>query len=104
MENNRYSKRISFKERVKYGTIDKPNTNGYSCNISKSGIAIKSYKTLSPGSKISVVLYSGKNPIRLEGQVIWNTPPVQSANAQMGVKILSNTNQLEEIYNQHSHQ
>jgi hypothetical protein len=44
MENKRNSKRINFKERVKYGTTDKPNTEGYSHNISKSGIAIKSYK------------------------------------------------------------
>ena len=63
MENKRNSKRINFKERVKYGNTDRPNTEGYSYNISKNGIAIKSYKALTPGSKVSVVLYSGKNPI-----------------------------------------
>jgi hypothetical protein len=103
MENKRNSKRINFKERVKYGTTDKPNTEGYSHNISK-GIAIKSYKALTPGSKVSVVLYSGKNPIRLEGEVIWNSPSKQGSQAQMGVKILSRTIELEEIYNQISQQ
>ena len=100
MENKRNSKRINFKERVKYGHTDRPNTEGYSYNISKSGIAIKSYKALTPGSKVSVVLYSGNNPIRLEGEVMWNAPSIQVAQAQMGVRILSRTNELEKVYNQ----
>jgi len=100
MENKRDSKRINFKERVKYGNTDRPNTEGYSYNISKSGIAIKSYKALTPGSKVSVVLYSGKNPIRLEGEVMWNSPSNQGSQAQMGVRILSRTNELEKVYNQ----
>ena len=100
MENKRNSKRINFKERVKYGSTDKPSTEGYSYNISKSGIAIKSYKALTPGSKVSVVLYSGNNPIRLEGEVMWNSPSNQGAQAQMGVRILSRTNELEKVYNQ----
>ena len=103
MENKRDSKRINFKERVKYGSTDKPNTQGYLYNISKSGIAIKSYKALTPGSKVSVLLYSGKNPIRLEGEVMWNSPSNQGSQAQMGVRILSRTNELEKVYNQISH-
>ncbi len=103
MENKRISKRINFKERVKYGNTDRPNTEGYSYNISKNGIAIKSYKALTPGSKVSVVLYSGKNPIRLEGEVMWNSPSNQGSQAQMGVRILSRTNELEKVYNQISH-
>ena len=103
MENMRDSKRINFKERVKYGNTDRPNTEGYSYNISKNGIAIKSYKALTPGSKVSVVLYSGKNPIRLEGEVMWNSPSNQGSQAQMGVRILSRTNELEKVYNQTSH-
>jgi len=100
MENKRNSRRINFKERVKYGNTDRLNTEGYSYNISKSGIAIKSYKALIPGSKVSVVLYSGNNPIRLEGEVIWNSPSNQGAQPQMGVRILSRTNELEKAYNQ----
>ena len=97
MGNKRNSKRINFKERVKYGSADKLNTEGYSYNISKTGIAIKSYKTLTPGSKVSVVLYSGENPIRLEGKVMWNSPSNQGSQAQMGVKILSRTCELEQV-------
>jgi len=100
MENKRNSRRINFKERIKYGTSDKLKTEGSAFNISKGGIAIKSYKTLSPGSKVSVVLYSGESPIRLEGEVMWNSPSKHGAQAQMGVKVLSRTNKLEDIYNQ----
>ncbi|NIP38491.1 MAG: PilZ domain-containing protein [Candidatus Dadabacteria bacterium] len=100
MEDNRNSKRVNFKERIKYGEADKPNTSGSTLNISPSGLAIKSYKALSPGSKISVFLYSGGAPIRLEGEVVWNSPPKEGSEAQMGVKVLSRTKELEELYKQ----
>ena len=102
MENKRNSKRINIKERIKYGATDKPNTEGSTVNISKTGVAIKSYKTLTPGSRISVVLYSGNTPIRLEGEVVWNSPPNEGADAQMGVKVLSKTKELEVVYKQSS--
>ncbi|HSG32835.1 MAG TPA: PilZ domain-containing protein [Thermodesulfobacteriota bacterium] len=102
MENKRNSRRIKFKERIKYGASDIPNTDGTTVNISPKGIAIKSYKALTPGSKISVVLYSGNNPIRLEGEVVWNSPPKEGAQAEMGVKVLSKTKELEQVYKQAS--
>jgi len=102
MENKRNSQRIRYKERIKYGDAGKPNTEGHTSNISKTGIGIKSYKALAPGSRISIVLYSGDNPIRLEGEVVWNCPPDQIAQAQMGVKVLSRTKELEKVYKQAS--
>ena len=102
MENKRNSKRIKFKERIKYGASDIPNTDGSTVNISPKGIAIKSYKALTPGSKISVVIYSGTDPLRLEGEVVWNSPPQEGSQARMGIKVLSKTNELEQVYKQAS--
>ena len=34
---------------------------------------------------------------------MWNSPSNQGSQAQMGVRILSRTNELEKVYNQISH-
>ena len=99
-ENNekRDSTRIEFKEKVKYGQSDRPATEGVSINLSKSGLAIKSYKTLPPGTRISMMLYCGGKPLKIEGEVIWNTSSQNSEYAEMGIKITSRTDELNKIY------
>ena len=98
MESQRNSKRINFNQKVKYGSDDVLNINATSLNLSPSGLALKSYRTVTPGSRISLILYTGDTPIRLDGEVIWNSANDLKKDAEMGIKIVSRKDQLTKIY------
>lgn len=97
-DGKRESERIAFNQRVKYGPGEDANTDAVSVNLSASGIALKSYKALPPGSKISVVLYSGEKPVRLQGEVIWNTADDSGNETEMGIKIVSRKDEIGNLY------
>lgn len=98
MESQRDSKRIKFNQKIKYGSDEVLNTDATSLNLSPSGIAIKSYRTVTPGTRISLILFTGDKPIRLDGEVIWNSADDVKNDAEMGIKIISRKDQLTKVY------
>ena len=98
----RDSERIRFRQKVKYGPEDKAGTDAVSINLSASGIAIKSYKSVTPGTTISLVLFSSDKPIRLHGVVIWNNSKDDSNNTEMGIRITGRKDELSRLYQEHS--
>lgn len=100
-DSRRYSERIQFKQKVKYGPDEEASTDALTVNLSASGIALRSYKTVPPGTNISVILFSGDKPIRLHGEVIWNTANNNGKHAEMGIKIISKRDEIFRLYHEH---
>jgi hypothetical protein len=100
MEDRRSSRRIPFREKVKYGSSDNPNLVGYTFNLSEGGVGIKAYRVFPPRSKIVVFLYTGDEVIRILGLVVWVSPTLPGALSSMGVKFLSRADSIRAIYRQ----
>lgn len=100
-DSRRGSERIQFNQKVKYGTEEDASTDALTVNISASGIALKSYKAVTPGTKISLILFSRDKPIRLQGEVIWNTAGNSGIDSEMGIKIISKKDEIARLYQEH---
>ena len=100
LDSRRDSERIQIQQKVKYGPGEgaSTETDAFAVNISASGIALKSYKAVTPGTTISLTLFSGDQPIRLHGEVIWNTDNKSGNNAEMGIRIISKSDMLTTLY------
>lgn len=100
LDNRRDSARIQIQQKVKYGPGEDASTetDAFAVNLSASGIALKSYKAVTPGTTISLVLFSGDKPIRLHGEVIWNTDNEIGNNVEMGIRIISKRDMLTRLY------
>jgi hypothetical protein len=99
MADKRFSNRIPFRRRVRFGSSD-PEFSGYTSNISENGIRIEAHKVFPPRSKVTVYIYmSGdglensmmQEIIRLEGLVTWASPTLPRMLSKMGIKFLKNT-------------
>ena len=99
----RDSERIRLNQKVKFGSDESIKTDALSLNLSNSGIALKSYKTVTPGSKISLIIYSVDKPIRLDGVVVWNTSKDCRNEAEMGIRITSRKDNIKKLYQEYLH-
>lgn len=100
LDGRRNSVRIQIHQKVKYGPGEDASTetDALAVNLSASGIALKSYKAVTPGATISLILFSGDKPIRLHGEVIWNTDNETGNDAEMGIRIISKRDMLTRLY------
>jgi len=93
MVEKRLSKRFLRRLKVRYG-LDQPSKLAFTEDICATGIFIRTYDVIKPGSIINVEIYlSEDRKILLKGCVKWvkKLPPVmvgQAKKAGMGVKIL----------------
>lgn len=97
MADHRQSARIPFRLRVKYG-LSRPTSSGYTFNLSERGIGITSQRVFPPKSKIVIHIFAGDRTLRLEGSVAWTSPVLPGRLSKMGVKFLSRTDDVRDIY------
>ncbi len=96
-DNNRYSIRVEFEKRIKFG-FPRANISGFTFDLSLNGVGINSYRSLPPGSIILMNIYTGDQTHSLEGEIMWVQKVKPGAFIQMGVKFLSRTDKISQIY------
>ena len=83
--------------------------SGYTFNLSEDGVGIKSNRMFPPRTKISIQIYMSDaelgessmiNIINLEGTVAWVSPVLPGILPTMGIKFLSRTGEIKEVYRQ----
>lgn len=99
MVERRTSTRIPFRQRVKYG-LNNHIFAGYTFNLSEHGIGITANKVFPPKSRISVNIFVGEEPLRLEGIVAWTSPVLPGIHSKMGVRFSSRTDDIKRVYHQ----
>ena len=93
MAEKRYLKRYLKRLKVRYG-LEQPVKLAFTEDISTTGIFIRTYDVIKPGSVILVEIYlSDDNKIMFKGRVMWEKklPPAlvgQAKKAGMGIKIV----------------
>ena len=93
MAEKRYLKRYLKRLKVRYG-LEQPVKLAFTEDISTTGIFIRTYDVLKPGSVILVEIYlSDDTKIMFKGRVMWEKklPPAlvgQAKKAGMGIKIV----------------
>ena len=106
MNNRRRSRRVSFRERVRYG-ISNPGLLGYVSNISENGIKIEGNKVFPRGTKLVIYIYVEETSMEeaamgevivTEGVVAWVSPTLPGVLPKMGVKIANNNIELKRLY------
>jgi PilZ domain len=106
MANRRLSQRILFRKNVKYGLSNYPFA-GYTFNLSEDGIGIRAQRVFPPRSKIIIqILVNGTDLeesrmdeiIKFEGTVAWVSPVLPGIFSTMGIKFLSQSNDIKQIY------
>ena len=99
METKRLSKRIPFRQKVKFG-FPEPRYVGYTSDLSLNGLRLSSNHAMPPGSKVAMRLYLGERSLRLEGDVVWVAPAKGELSSTMGVKLSSRLNDISLVYTQ----
>ena len=93
MAEKRYLKRYLKRIKVRYG-LEQPIKLAFAEDISTTGMFIRTYDVMKPGSVIFVEIYlSDDTKILLKGRVMWEKklPPAlvgQARKAGMGIKIV----------------
>ena len=99
MIEHRLSRRIPFREPIKYG-LDNTTFSGYACDISEGGIGIITSKVFPPDTELVFDMYMGDEVIRIEGLVARVTPILSGMTSIMGVKFQGRTDHIKHIYMQ----
>jgi PilZ domain len=97
MTEHRLSRRIPFREPIKYG-LDNPTFSGYACDISERGIGITTSNVFPPDTELVFDMYMGNQVIRVEGLVARVTPILSGVASIMGIKISGRTDDIKHIY------
>ncbi|MFQ5427799.1 MAG: PilZ domain-containing protein [Thermodesulfobacteriota bacterium] len=100
----RTSKRIPFRNNVRYGLTDPPQFLSFITDFSDTGIYIKTNKIFTPGTKLFLVIETGEGDFKAKGVVAWakKAPPhlVRHMKSGMGIKFTEVDQRLVEIYKQ----
>ena len=99
MIERRLSKRIPFREPIKYG-LHNPTFPGYTCDLSEGGIGVTPTKVFPPDTELVIDMYIGDEVIRVEGVVARVTPIFSEMASIMGVKFQGRTDHIKHIYMQ----
>ncbi|MDA2920768.1 PilZ domain-containing protein [Desulfobacterota bacterium AH_259_B03_O07] len=65
----RLSKRLISRKKIKYG-VNNQKYNGFTFNVSESGIAINTNKLFTPGTKIIAHLFLDEEILKFQGVII----------------------------------
>lgn len=96
---HRASVRKPFKERVKFGFIDRPYYEAITSDISDSGIGLLSYEPLPEETVASIIIFYGHKPLNINGKVKWVTQIADTKQYKMGIELDHTAKPLYEIYN-----
>jgi hypothetical protein len=87
-KDDRYRRRIE----VRYSAPGQPDQMGYSANISRTGMMIRTPRVLAPGTVLQLELKFPQGTVAVRGRVVWaRTGPLQWLNSGrlgMGVKFV----------------
>ena len=103
MAEKRYLKRYLKRLKVRYG-LEQPVKLAFTEDISTTGIFIRTYDVIKPGSVILVEIYfSDDTKIMFKGRVMWEKklPPAlvgQAKKAGMGIKIVEFLSEGESVW------
>lgn len=95
----RSSIRMPFKERAKFGHIDRPYYEATISDISESGICLVSYEPLAENTIASIIVYYGHKPLNLHGKVKWVNQITDTKQFRMGIELDKKAQDLNLIYN-----
>ncbi len=102
MSDNRASKRIPFRNNVRYGHTNPPQSISFITNLSDTGLYIKTNKIFVPGTKLFLLIETGEGRFEAEGIVIWakKAPPhlVRHIKSGMGIQFTRVASELIELY------
>jgi len=97
MNRVRSSERVPFRRRIKFGSI-RPNLTGYTSDLSEGGMRFKSSVGLAPNSRVIAELFLDDSSVIVEGTVVWIAPEQKGLSTYMGLKFLSRSDEIKNVY------
>ncbi|MBI5599343.1 MAG: PilZ domain-containing protein [Deltaproteobacteria bacterium] len=100
----RVSKRVAFRNVVKYGTQKPPEFVSFITDLSDTGVCIKTNKVFTPGTRLYMVIELGGSVFNAEGTVVWakKAPPglVRHVKTGMGIRFTHADEGLLRLYHE----
>jgi len=96
--NQRDSKRIPFRSRVKYGT-EEHLSFGYTNDLSLNGVGLYGKRVMPPKTKVKVHLEINSIPVTLNGVVVHAKSSIPGQPSRMGIRFLKSPAMIKALYN-----
>jgi Tfp pilus assembly protein PilZ len=102
MAEKRDSRRVAFRNVVRFGPNDPPAFTSFATDLSETGLCIKTNNIFRPGTKLYIIIEFEGNPFKCEGVVMWakKAPPqlVRHVKNGMGIEFTDVDYELIKVY------